>query len=243
MSLFTIADLHLSFGHDHKMDVFGSRWQDYTEKIEKRWRAIVSPEDTVVIPGDISWAMNLSEATRDFAFLDALPGRKLLGKGNHDFWWDTAKKCSKYFHENGFSTLSLLYNNAIMTEDFIVTGTRGWFLEKNQQQTVGTVDYDKIMNRELLRLKIGLDAAKQLQKQGHAEKEILVFLHFPPLWGEFVAEPFIAALREAGVKRVFFGHIHGNYTAPAKINAAGLELRLIASDFLDFIPHRIVPLA
>ena len=243
MSLFTMADLHLSLGHDHKMDVFGSRWQGYTKKIEKHWRALVSPEDTVIIPGDISWAMNLSEATRDFAFLDALPGKKLLGKGNHDFWWDTATKCGKYFKENGFSTLSLLYNNATVVENFIVTGTRGWFLEKNQQITVGEVDYDKIMNRELLRLKIGLDAAQKLQKEGHGDKEILAFLHFPPLWGEFVAEPFLTALREAGVKRVFFGHIHGNYTTAGKIEARGLEMRLIASDFLNFTPHLIRPLA
>lgn len=242
MSLFTMADLHLSLGHDHMMDVFGSRWQGYTEKIAKRWRAVVEPTDTVIIPGDISWAMNLAEATGDFAFLDALPGKKLLGKGNHDFWWDTATKCGKYFDEHGFSTLSLLYNNATVAEDFIVTGTRGWFLEKNQQITVGEVDYDKIMNRELLRLKIGLDAAKKLQENGHADKEILVFLHFPPVWGEFVAESFLEALREAGVKRVFFGHIHGNYTTSGKVFANGLEMRLIASDFLDFTPHLIRPL-
>lgn len=243
MSLFTMADLHLSLDHDHKMDVFGSRWQGYTQKIEKRWRAIVAPEDTVIIPGDISWAINLAEATRDFAFLNALPGKKLLGKGNHDFWWDTATKCGKFFDEHGFSTLSLLYNNATVVENFIVTGTRGWFLEKNQQITVGEVDYDKIMNRELLRLKIGLDAAKKLQQSGHGEKEILAFLHFPPLWGEFVAEPFLTALREAGVRRVFFGHIHGNYATSGKVVAEGLEMRLIASDFLDFTPHLIRPLA
>ena len=241
MSLFTIADLHLSLDHDHKMDVFGSRWQDYTDKLEKRWRAVVAPTDTVVIPGDITWAMHLREATRDFAFLDALPGKKLLGKGNHDFWWDTATKCHKYFAEQGFSTLSLLYNNATVVEDFIVTGPRGWFLEKNQQITVGEVDYDKIMNRELLRLKIGLDAAKKLQREGHADKEILAFLHFPPLWSDFVAEPFLGALREAGVRRVFFGHIHGNYVAPRLLTANGLELRLISSDFLDFTPHLIRP--
>ncbi|MBQ3063728.1 MAG: metallophosphoesterase [Clostridia bacterium] len=243
MSLFTMADLHLSLGHDHKMDVFGSRWQGYTEKIEKRWRAVVGPTDTVIVPGDISWAINLTEATKDFAFLDALPGKKLLGKGNHDFWWDTATKCGKYFAEHGFSTLSLLYNNATVVEDFIVTGTRGWFLEKNQQITVGEVDYDKIMNRELLRLKIGLDAAKKLQENGHAGKEILVFLHFPPVWGDFVAKPFLDALREAGVKRVFFGHIHGNYVTSGRVLTEGLEMRLIASDFLDFTPQLIRPLS
>ena len=120
MSLFTIADLHLSIAADHPMDVFGSRWQNYTKKIEKNWRAVVTDADTVILPGDISWAMHLSEAREDFAFLDALPGKKLLGKGNHDFWWETATKLHRFFEENGFTTLSLLYNNAHVVEDYIV---------------------------------------------------------------------------------------------------------------------------
>ncbi len=242
MSLFTIADLHLSLATDHQMDVFGSRWKDYTKKLEKNWRAIICDEDTVIIPGDVSWAMHLKEAREDFAFLDSLPGKKLLGKGNHDFWWDTATKCGKFFEECGFKTLSLLYNNAYVVEDFIVCGTRGWFLEKNQQITVGEVDYEKIMNRELLRLKLSLDAAKKLQTGEHADKEIVAFLHFPPLWGDFISTEMLNTLAAYGVRRCYFGHIHGNYHAEPEAHYGELSLFLISSDYLDFVPRRIFPL-
>ena len=241
MALFTIADLHLSCASDHPMDVFGARWKDYTKKISERWRAVVCDSDTVVLPGDISWAMNLAGAREDFAFLDALPGQKLLGKGNHDFWWDTATKCNRFFEENGFKTLSLLYNNAYVVEDFIVCGTRGWFLEKTQQQTVGEVDYEKISNRERERLKLSLDAAKRLAVGEHADKEIVVFLHFPPLFGEFISPEMLDLMRAYGVKRCYFGHIHGKYTLPQRGDHEGLQLFLISSDYLDFYPHRILP--
>lgn len=239
MALFTIADLHLSATADHPMDVFGSRWQGYTGKICKNWRAIVGEQDTVIVPGDISWAMNLPEAKEDFALLDALPGKKLLGKGNHDFWWETATKLHRFFDENGFSTLSLLYNNAYVVEDFIVCGTRGWFLEEERQQTVGLVDYTKIRNREVQRLKISLDAARALQRAGNEDKEILVFLHFPPLWNGEACEEILSLLCEFGVRRCYCGHIHGTYTVPPTVQYKNLEIRLISSDFLQFIPHRI----
>ncbi|MBQ9801635.1 MAG: metallophosphoesterase [Clostridia bacterium] len=242
MSVFTIADLHLSTASDHGMDVFGSRWRDYTQKIVKNWRAVVTDNDTVIIPGDISWAMTLADTKNDFALLESLPGKKLLGKGNHDFWWDTATKCNKYFAQNQFTSFSLLYNNAYVVEDFIVCGTRGWFLEKNQQITVGEVDYEKIMNRELQRLRFSLQAAKSLQAAENAQKEILCFLHFPPLWGDFISEEMIDTMLSFGVKRCYFGHIHGAYTAPQHQIHNGLSLYLISSDHLDFVPHKIFPL-
>ena len=242
MALYTIADLHLSADSDHPMDVFGARWQGYTQKIVKGWRAVVEDGDTVILPGDISWAMTLKEAESDFRLLNSLPGRKLLGKGNHDFWWETAAKQQRFFNEKGFDTLALLYNNAYVVEDFIVCGTRGWFLEKNQQVTVGDVDYEKIMNRESLRLKMSLDAARALKTGEHADKEILVFLHFPPVWGDFRCERFLELLREYGVKRCFFGHIHGAYTVPATTEIDGISLRLISSDYMNFAPFRILPI-
>ncbi len=241
MALYTIADLHLSSSSDHPMDVFGSRWQNYTEKIEKSWRATVSEEDTVIIPGDISWGMTLEGAKADFAFIDALPGKKLLGKGNHDFWWQTASKQHKFFEENGFLSLSLLYNNAYEVENFIVCGTRGWFLDKSQQITVGEVDYQKIVNRELQRLSLSLKAAKALQSSSGDNKEILVFLHFPPLWGDFICQEFLDLMISYGIKRCFFGHIHGNYFAPPKSEYNGLSLILVSSDYLNFTPFRVFP--
>lgn len=241
MSLFTMADLHLSSFSDHQMDVFGSRWKDYTNKIIKNWRSLVGENDTVVLPGDISWAMNLAEARDDFSLIDSLPGKKLLGKGNHDFWWATATKCDNFFKECGFKTLSLLYNNAYVIEDFIVCGTRGWFLEKNQQNTVGCVDYEKICNRELLRLKLSLDQAKKLQQGENKDKEILVFLHFPPLWGDFISEETLEILKLYGVRRCYFGHIHGTYHVPSCQKHGDLSLFIISSDYLNFLPHKILP--
>lgn len=239
MAVYTIADLHLSANADHPMDVFGARWQGYTEKIRKNWCAVVTDTDTVVLPGDISWAMNLPEMREDLAFLDALPGTKLIGKGNHDFWWETAAKLYRFFEENGFHTLRLLYNNAYVVEDLIVCGTRGWFLEEEKQQTVGEVDFAKIRNREVTRLKISLDAAKKLQTGENAEKEIVVFLHFPPVWNGYVCQEIVDLLHAYQIKRVYCGHIHGVYHVPQTECFEGIAITLISSDFLQFLPHRV----
>ena len=240
MSLFVIADLHLSGSSDHPMDVFGSRWQGYTEKLCKSWKAIVNEKDTVIIPGDVSWAMHLEDAKTDFALLQSLPGTKYLGKGNHDFWWETAAKMGRFFEENDFSSLRLLYNNAYVIEDYIICGTRGWFVEEEQQVTVGTVDYTKIVNREVQRLKISLDAAVRLREGEHADKEILVFLHFPPVWNDFACTEILDMLKAYGIRRCYHGHIHGVYHAPKTREIDGLALTMISSDFLDFIPLRII---
>lgn len=241
MSVFVIADLHLSADSAHPMDVFGARWSGYTEKLAKNWRAIVREEDTVIIPGDISWAMQLTEARADFAFLDALPGQKYFGKGNHDFWWETAAKMERFFRDNTFHSLHLLYNNAYVVEDFIICGTRGWFLEESQQLTVGTVDYAKIVNREVQRLKISLDAALALRHGAHAGKEILAFLHFPPVWNGFECPEIMALLSEYGVRRCYHGHIHGTYTVPHTRQYGNLSLTMVSADFLNFCPIRILP--
>ncbi|MBE6691481.1 MAG: serine/threonine protein phosphatase [Ruminococcaceae bacterium] len=240
MSIFVIADLHLSATADHPMDVFGSRWQGYTQRLCKHWRAVVGEQDTVIVPGDVSWAMHLSEAKADFALLQSLPGTKYLGKGNHDFWWETAAKMGRFFEENGFSSLRLLYNNAYVVENYIVCGTRGWFVEEEQQVTVGDVDYAKIVNREVQRLKISLDAAKRLQADGNEEKEILVFLHFPPVWNGFSCPEILETLQAYGIRRCYHGHIHGVYHVPPKRQIGDLELHMISSDFLDFVPLRII---
>ena len=240
MSIFVIADLHLSCGGNHPMDVFGSRWQGYTEKLCAQWRAVVEPQDTVILPGDISWAMHLNEAKADFALLESLPGTKYLGKGNHDFWWETAAKMGRFFEENCFSSLRLLYNNAYVIEDYIICGTRGWFVEEEQQLTVGEVDYAKIVNREVQRLKLSLDTAVRLREGEHADKEILVFLHFPPVWNGFACDEILELLNAYGIRRCYHGHIHGVYHQPPTRQIGDLELRMISSDFLNFLPLRII---
>ncbi len=245
MAIYTIGDLHLSTNArtNKSMEVFGRRWQGYVEKIKQNWEAVVTSDDTVVIPGDISWAMKLEEALPDFRFLQTLPGQKLIGKGNHDFWWMTSKKMTSFFEENQLTTLHILHNNAYLVEGRVLCGTRGWFMEEKQQVAVGEVDYDKIINRELIRLKLSLDEAVRLQKETYettgAKPPISVFLHFPPVWMDFVCRPIVEVLHAYGAPDCYFGHIHGFYNAPACFDFEGIQMRLVASDALNFTLYRL----
>ena len=249
MSIFAIGDLHLSTNRstNKSMEKFGRRWLGYTEKLRRNWEAVVSPDDTVVIPGDISWAMKMEEALPDFKFLESLPGQKLIGKGNHDFWWSTASKMNAFFEENHIESIRILNNNAYLVEDQILCGTRGWFLDEKQQVTVGTVDYDRIVNREVIRLKLSLDSAVSLQKacaeEGGYVPPISVFLHFPPVWLDFVCRPFVDTLHEYGDPDCYFGHIHGVYHAPRDTVYEGIRLHLISSDSMDFTLYRLPAVA
>ncbi|MBR0443331.1 MAG: metallophosphoesterase [Clostridia bacterium] len=241
MALFVLSDPHLAIAHAEKsMEAFGSRWQNYVERIEKNWRAVVSEGDTVILPGDISWGMTLDDARDDFAFLDTLPGQKLIGKGNHDFFWSTAAKMTRFFEDNGFSTLRILYNNAYMIEHMIVCGTRGWFLDEKQQRTVGEVDYEKIVNREAGRLRLSLDAARAQQAE-HGMLEIIPFLHFPPAFGEFRCPQMMHILSEYGVRRCYYGHIHAPVAPSAPVEIDGIRYILCAADHLRFTPLPVFP--
>ncbi len=233
MSLFSIADLHLSLTVQKPMDKFGSRWTDHTAKLEKRWRAVVSDGDTVIIPGDISWAIDLEEALADLLFIDSLPGKKLLGKGNHDYWWSTVTKMKAFFAEHGISTIDFLYNNAHETEDAIIAGTRGWYVEEKLQVTE-TADYAKIVARENARLELSLREAVKLR--GDSEKPILVYFHFPPVFKNFRCDEFIETMKSFGIKNCYFGHIHSNYLIPRSTETDGITMTIISADYLDFVP-------
>ncbi|MBO5270937.1 MAG: metallophosphoesterase [Clostridia bacterium] len=236
MSVYTIADLHLSIAHPEKsMSVFGKKWDDYEEKLRKNWCAVVDKNDTVIIPGDISWAMTLSDSVADFAFLDALPGQKYIGKGNHDFWWSTANKIHTFWEEHGFSTLHMLYNNAFLIEDRIVCGTRGWFFDEKNQKTVSPTDFEKLCNRESIRLQFSLEEALKIKAE-HDDLPIDAFLHFPPIWGDERCENLLDLLVKYGVRRCYFGHIHGFYHPPVVREYEGIPLMLVASDHLGFLP-------
>ena len=247
MSIFTIGDLHLSTNaHTNKsMEVFGRRWQGYVDKLRQNWEAVVTENDTVVIPGDISWAMKLEESLPDFRFIEGLPGQKLIGKGNHDFWWTTAAKMNTFFEKNGITSVRILNNNAYLVENHVLCGTRGWFLDVKQQVVVGEVDYDKIVNREVVRLRLSLDKAVLLQRECAETRGFLppisVFLHFPPVWLDFVCRPFVDVLHEYGNPDCYFGHIHGWSHAPAMTEYEGIRLRLVSSDALDFMLYRLDP--
>lgn len=240
MSLYTIADLHLStFDETNKsMEVFGKSWADYMLRIENNWRRLITDEDTVVIPGDVSWALSLDEAESDLRFLDSLPGKKIIGKGNHDFWWSTMRKHEAFFEKIGIKSISFLFNNSHETDGFIIAGTRGWYNDEDAVNAPDNTDFEKLTNRENLRLRTSLKAARLLQ-EASPEKEIIVFMHFPPFWNGKASDGLIAALKEYGIKRVYFGHIHGNYTVPPHFIYDGIDMHIISADYLKFIPKII----
>ncbi len=224
MALFTIGDTHLSFGTDKPMDIFKG-WSDYTDRLEKTWRAIVKDEDTVVIPGDVSWGMSLQSALPDLQFLNSLPGTKILGKGNHDYWWETMRKMTNFLEQNELSTIRILFNNAYRIDDFTVCGTRGWFFDAE------TENVEKILNREAGRLRMSLEDAKQLGG------EPIVFLHYPPLYEGNICHEIYDVLLEYNVKRCYFGHLHGlSGSKYSLFERDGIRFSLVAADFLSFCP-------
>lgn len=220
------------------MDVFGKRWIGYTEKLEKNWRAVVKDDDTVVIPGDISWAMKLEEAAADFKFINSLPGRKLIGKGNHDYWWTTLSKMESALESWDIHSISFLHNNAYVADGHIICGSRGWFVDEalHGRAVTNNADFEKMSAREALRLRASLDAGRALESE-HGKLPMLVYLHFPPVFSDIVCRPLIELMHEYGVKRCFYGHLHGNYTIPRHMTYDGIELSIIAADHLEFVPY------
>lgn len=237
MALFTIADLHLSCSTNKPMSKFGSRWTNHPDKIKRRWTSIINENDTVIVPGDISWGMTLDEATEDFRFIDSLPGKKILGKGNHDYWWTSASKMRAYLMNIGVNSVDFLHNNAYAADGFLICGSRGWFIEEKQQADIFSADYNKLVSREAIRLELSIKEAEKLRSND--SEEIIAFLHFPPVFGDFVCQPIIDILKSFGVKRCFFGHIHGKYSLPPNIEYDGIKLSLISADYLDFYPLHI----
>lgn len=239
MAVFAIADLHLpgNEGRNKSMEIFGRRWIGGVEKLVNNWNAIIKPSDTVILPGDISWAMTLEEAQEDFKMLNELPGTKIIGKGNHDFWWATASKMYRFFEENKFDTLKILYNNSYVVEDCIICGSRGWFSEETNQKTVGDVNWTKIVDRETLRLKMSLESVSsefpQLPK--------IVFLHFPPIWNSSACTDILKLMQDHSVKQCFYGHIHGVYSSDVNFEYEGIRFEMISADYLDFCPRKIIP--
>ncbi len=237
MALYVMADTHLSLAAEKPMDVFGSRWNGDGEKIRRGWTNTVSSDDTVIIPGDISWALDLRDAKDDLLFLDSLPGRKIIGKGNHDFWWCTARKLQAFFAEIGVKSISLLHNNAYLCEGRLICGSRGWFTDGREAPG----DSEKLIRREAQRLQLSFDAADALLcADGSGEApEKLCFLHFPPVFADQEAEPIIDVMVRNGVKRCFYGHVHSNYTLPSVTVRHGIEFHIVSSDYLSFVPYRI----
>lgn len=222
MSLFAIADTHLSFGTNKPMDTFAG-WNDYVSRLEKNWNNIVKNDDTVVIAGDISWAMNFEELLADFDFINKLNGKKIILKGNHDYWWNTPTKMNKFINENGFDTINILQNNSYSVNGISVCGSRGWLFESEEEHD------EKILNRELIRLRMSLDSAEYDEK--------LVFLHYPPITTNLECKEIFDLLKEYGIKKCYYGHLHGmaaRYAIDGDVD--GIDFKLISADRLSFTP-------
>jgi len=228
MSVFVIADLHLSLGTDKPMDIFRG-WDGYEKRLEENWRKLITDNDTVVIPGDISWAMKLSDTFEDFRFINGLPGRKLFLKGNHDYWWDTRRKMEMYLKENGFDTIEIVFNSAYAAEGYAICGTRGWFYDAE------TDSDKKVLSREVGRLRTSLNEAL---KTG---LEPVVFLHYPPVFGNQRCDDILSVLKEYGIKKCYYGHLHGTNAARKAVTGdfEGIKFRLISSDYLKFMPELV----
>lgn len=229
MSIFALGDTHLSLGPDtdKSMDIFPG-WTDYVSRIETHWKALVKPEDTVVIPGDISWAMSLEQAKSDFEFLHSLPGKKIILKGNHDYWWNTMTKMNRFLEENGFDSIRILHNNAYEVEGVAICGTRGWFFDDDVD------DKDTVILRECGRLQMSIDAAKEFNR------EIIVFIHYPPLTGDRECTQIMDVLRKNEIKTVYYAHLHGNAINYAfRGERDGISFNLVSGDSLNFYPYLI----
>lgn len=207
------------------MDVFRG-WQGYVRRLEENWRRVVREGDTVVIAGDISWAMKLEDAFLDFQFLHTLPGSKVLLKGNHDYWWSTRSKIDQFLLEHGFSDMRVLHNCAYLVEGKALCGTRGWLYNSESAED------KKIVAREAGRLSASLAEAKKLGG------EPVAFLHYPPVYDDMACREILELLVENQVGRCYFGHIHGQYAAQKALvgEYQGVKMRLISADHLQFCP-------
>lgn len=225
MSIFVIADLHLSFRVPKPMNIFGDNWSGHEEKIRKDWIEKVTENDLVVLPGDFSWETYLADTKLDFEYLNNLPGKKIMLKGNHDYWWTTLANMRKFLKENNFSNIDFLYNNSYEFENKILCGTRGWSIADEEAD-------EKLINRELIRLELSLQDG--VNKYGN-NKEIIVFMHYPPLTKNYMKTEYTELMKKYNIKRCYYGHLHANSIQDAiEGNAEGIEYKLVSSDGLDF---------
>lgn len=228
MALYAIGDLHLCLGAAKPMDVFGGAWIDYMQKL-KNGMSIIKPEDTTVLLGDLSWALDLEQAREDFAWINEIPGKKIILKGNHDYWWSTASKFYKFCEENDFSAMQILHNNHYSYGNTAICGTRGWFFEEERS---GEHD-EKVFKRELLRLEASLQSAGDLPK--------IVFLHYPPRYKGYTCDEILELLDKYQVRQCFYGHLHGASHGLAMEGVwDGVEYRLVSADRLNFAPLCVI---
>lgn len=224
MAIWVIADLHLSFNENKPMDIFGENWKNHEEKIKQDWLTKVTDNDAVLLPGDFSWSMYLEDTVKDFEYIDQLPGKKILLKGNHDYWWTTVTKMRKFLEEQGFKNIDFLHNNSFEYEGVIIAGTKGWALSGEEYD-------EKLVQREMLRLELSIEDG--IKKYGD-DKEVIVCMHYPPTTknGEM---NFINIMKKYNVKRCYYGHLHSTAIQGAvEGEFYGVSLKLVSADGLDF---------
>ena len=234
MSIYAIGDLHLSFNENKPMDIFGDNWINHEEKIKYNWLETVKEEDLVIIPGDFSWSTYLEDTKKDFEFINKLPGKKLILKGNHDYWWSTVNKMRNFLKENKFENIDFIYNNSYEFENYLITGTRGW------SQTEESED-KRLLKREALRLELSIQNA--IENYGK-EKEIITFMHYPPITNSNLLKhetnEFIQIMQKYNVKKCFYGHLHSISIKEAVEGVYyGIEFKLVSADGLDFKLYKI----
>lgn len=227
MAIYAIADLHLSFSSPKPMDIFGENWTNHENKIEKNWIDKVQANDIILMPGDFSWAMALKDTYKDFNYLNNLPGKKFLLKGNHDYWWNSLKKLNEFVEENEFKNISFLYNNAYEAEGKIIAGTRGWNLNSNEEED------KKIIDRELIRLELSIKEG--IEKFGE-DKQIIICMHYPPTNKSYLENSeFIKLMQKYNVTKCIYGHLHGEaHNEAIEGNIGGIDLKLVSADYLKF---------
>jgi len=226
MALYAIGDLHLSLTANKSMEVFGEAWKNYLDRIAESL-SVLTADDTLILDGDTSWGIDMAEAEADFRFLDQFPGKKLLVKGNHDYWWSTVNKMSGFFAEKGLTSFEFLHNNCHFYGQYALCGTRGWFLEENQKAPDA-----KVLNREVMRLETSLKAA--------GDRPIFCFLHYPPLYQGYRCPEILGLLEKYRVKACFYGHLHGPVIRRRfEEERSGTAFFLISADHLGFVPKKI----
>ena len=234
MSIYTIGDLHLSFQENKPMDIFGENWKNHEEKIKKDWLNKVKEEDTVILPGDFSWAMYLENTYEDFKYLNQLPGKKILLRGNHDYWWSTLTKMRKYLEDNEFHNIDFMQNNSFEIEDNIIVGTRGWTISEDSEDK-------RLVERETIRLELSIKDG--IEKFG-SEKPIIAFMHYPPITVHQVAKnettEFMEILKKYNIEECFYGHLHSNSIKEAVEGLyGGINLKLVSADGLGFKLYKV----
>lgn len=229
MALYTISDLHLGFNVEKPMDIFGDKWKDHCHKIKENWLSKINEEDMVLIAGDISWSLKEQDSKYDLDWINELPGKKIISKGNHDYWWGSISKLNKMYENTKF-----IQNNFYTYDDYAICGTRGWICPSGDKYSEKDM---KIYNREQTRLKLSLDSAKK-----NKFEKIIVMIHYPPVNDKFEESEFVKIIKEYNVEKVIYGHLHGPVLSGKVLNGCldGVEYILSSADYLDFNPKRIL---